>query len=75
VAALDGHGIILGRPECRLERLSEEHAVVVGEDLPGLGERVVVVPAHACTTVNLHPELLFAGADPHWEPVAARGWR
>jgi D-serine deaminase-like pyridoxal phosphate-dependent protein len=75
VAALDGHGIILGRPGCRLERLSEEHAVVVGEDLPGLGERVVVVPAHACTTVNLHPELLFAGADPHWEPVAARGWR
>lgn len=72
---LNGYGIVLGRPGCRLERLSEEHAVVVGEDLPRLGERVVVVPAHACTTVNLHPELLFAGPQPHWEPVSARGWR
>jgi D-serine deaminase-like pyridoxal phosphate-dependent protein len=75
VPGLDGHGIVLGRPGCRLEQLSEEHGVLVGEDLPGLGERVVVVPAHACTTVNLHPELLFAGPAPHWEPVAARGWR
>jgi D-serine deaminase-like pyridoxal phosphate-dependent protein len=75
VEGLDGHGIVLGRPACRLERLSEEHAVLVGGDLPGLGERVVVVPAHACTTVNLHPQLLFAGPNPHWEPVSARGWR
>jgi D-serine deaminase-like pyridoxal phosphate-dependent protein len=75
VVGLDGHGIVLGRPRCRVERLSEEHAVLAGEDLPGLGERVVVVPAHVCTTVNLHPELLFAGPDAHWEPVSARGWR
>jgi D-serine deaminase-like pyridoxal phosphate-dependent protein len=75
VPGLDGYGIVLGHPGCTLERLSEEHAVVVGEGLPRLGERVVVVPAHACTTVNLHPELLFAGPRPHWEPVMARGWR
>jgi D-serine deaminase-like pyridoxal phosphate-dependent protein len=75
VPGLDGYGIVLGRPGCRLERLSEEHAVAVGEDLPRLGERVVIVPAHVCTTVNLHPELLFAGPVPHWEPVTARGWR
>jgi D-serine deaminase-like pyridoxal phosphate-dependent protein len=75
VRGLEGYGIVLGRPGCRLDRLSEEHAVAVGEDLPGLGERVVVVPAHACTTVNLQPELLFAGPVPHWEPVTARGWR
>jgi D-serine deaminase-like pyridoxal phosphate-dependent protein len=75
VPGLDGHGIVLGRPGCRLERLSEEHAVAVGGDLPRLGERVVVVPAHVCTAVNLHPELLFAGPEPHWEPVSARGWR
>ena len=49
--------------------------MLVGDDLPELGERVVVVPAHACTTVNLHPELLFVGSEAHWEPVAARGWR
>jgi D-serine deaminase-like pyridoxal phosphate-dependent protein len=75
VPGLDGHGIVLDRRGCRLERLNEEHAVAVGEDLPRLGERVVVVPAHVCTTVNLHPELLFAGPAPHWEPVSARGWR
>jgi D-serine deaminase-like pyridoxal phosphate-dependent protein len=75
VAGLEGYGMVLGRPGARLERLSEEHGVLVGEDLPALGERVLVVPAHACTTVNLHPALLFAGSECHWEPVAARGWR
>jgi D-serine deaminase-like pyridoxal phosphate-dependent protein len=75
VAGLEGYGIVLGHPRARLERLSEEHGVLVGEDLPALGERVLVVPAHACTTVNLHPALLFAGGECHWEPVAARGWR
>lgn len=75
VPGLDGYGLVLGHAGCRLERLSEEHGVLVGEGLPRLGERVVVIPAHACTTVNLHPELLFAAPDPHWEPVAARGWR
>lgn len=75
VPGLEGHGIVLGRPGLRLERLSEEHAVVVGEDLPRLGDRLLVVPAHVCTTINLHPELLFAGPNPHWEPVTARGWR
>jgi D-serine deaminase-like pyridoxal phosphate-dependent protein len=75
VRGQEGYGIVLGRPGARLERLSEEHGVLVGEDLPALGERVVVVPAHACTTVNLHPALLLAGRECHWEPVAARGWR
>jgi D-serine deaminase-like pyridoxal phosphate-dependent protein len=60
VPGLDGYGIVLGRPGCLLERLSE---------------RVVIVPAHVCTTVNLHPQLLFAGPVSHWEPVTARGWR
>jgi D-serine deaminase-like pyridoxal phosphate-dependent protein len=75
VDRLEGHGIVLGRRGVRVERLNEEHAVLTGGDLPRLGERVVVVPAHACTTVNLHPELLYAGATQHWEPVSARGWR
>jgi D-serine deaminase-like pyridoxal phosphate-dependent protein len=77
VNGLEGHGIVLDSPGVRIERLNEEHAVLVGGDLPRLGDRVVVVPAHACTTVNLHPELLYVGAtqQPHWEPVSARGWR
>ncbi len=78
VAGLNGFGIVLGHPELTLERLSEEHGVLVsGAPFElRLGERVAVVPAHACTTVNLHPELLVVGDGAgRWEPVDARGWR
>ena len=74
---LAGYGIVAGYPDLVVERLSEEHAVVTGAAGLGVGDRVLVVPAHACTTVNLHPEILFVGgpAEPWWDPVAARGWR
>ena len=73
---LEGYGMVLGRPGLRLERLSEEHGVLTGADLPAVGERLVVLPAHACTTVNLHGRLLFAvAAGSRWEEVGARGWR
>src|SRR5207247_2545877 len=78
VAGLTGFGIVLGHPGVTLERLSEEHGVLVSEGSIDLrvGDRVAVIPAHACTTVNLHPALLVV-ADSHsrWEPVDARGWR
>ncbi len=75
VPALQGLGIVLGRPELRLSRLSEEHAVVEGGPAK-IGERLVILPAHACTAVNLHPALLVFGAsETRWEPVTARGWR
>lgn len=76
VAGLDGYGIVLGRPGLVLERLSEEHGVLLGEQLPGVGDRLPVLPAHSCTTVNLHPRLLFASQKGvRWENVSARGWR
>jgi D-serine deaminase-like pyridoxal phosphate-dependent protein len=79
VAALDGYGIVLGHPNLTVARLSEEHAVVTAPESTGLavGDRVAIVPAHACTTVNLHPYLLVFGEGERvsWEPVAARGWR
>jgi D-serine deaminase-like pyridoxal phosphate-dependent protein len=79
VPGLRGYGIVLGRPELSVERLSEEHAVLTASGSgTGLrvGDRVVIVPAHVCTTVNLHPALLFLGQDggSRLEPVAARGW-
>ncbi len=41
-----------------------------------VGDRVAVVPAHACTTINLHPAVLVVrGATSRWEPIDARGWR
>lgn len=78
VAGLHGYGIVLGREDKTVARLSEEHAVLTGEGGTGLhpGDRVAIVPAHVCTTVNLHPALLLvaAGAS-RWLPVDARGWR
>jgi D-serine deaminase-like pyridoxal phosphate-dependent protein len=60
VPGLAGHGMVLGVPGARIARLSEEHAVLVGERMPlRTGDRVAVLPAHACTTVNLYPAILF----------------
>lgn len=74
---LAGYGIVAGHPDLVVERLSEEHAVVTGEADLRVGDRVLVIPAHACTTVNLHDAILFIGGpgEPWWDPVAARGWR
>jgi len=75
VPGLQGFGSVVGRPELRVERLSEEHAVLEGGSAE-IGERLLILPAHVCTAVNLHPELLvFGAAGTRWEPVTARGWR
>jgi D-serine deaminase-like pyridoxal phosphate-dependent protein len=78
VGALSGFGIVLGHDGLTLDRMSEEHGVLVAEGAIDLrvGDRVAVIPAHACTTVNLHPALLVvADSEARWEPVDARGWR
>ena len=78
VAGLNGYGIVLGHPGLKLDRLSEEHGVLISDGPIGLrvGDRVAIIPAHACTTVNLHPALLVvADSESRWEPVDARGWR
>jgi D-serine deaminase-like pyridoxal phosphate-dependent protein len=71
-----GHGWILGR-ESRLDRLSEEHGVVRVE--PGetfrVGEKVRVLPNHACVVSNLHDRVVLARGERvegEWS-VAARG--
>lgn len=57
LGGLNGHGYIREYPEAVITMLSEEHAVV---DLsactsakPAIGERVQVVPNHACVVTNL----------------------
>jgi D-serine deaminase-like pyridoxal phosphate-dependent protein len=72
----EGHGWILGR-KSRIEKLSEEHGVVRVE--PGesfrVGERVRVLPNHACVVSNLHDRVTLAHGDRvegEWT-VAARG--
>ena len=71
-------GLVRDHPELHVERLYEEHAIcrVEGATALALGERVEVVPNHACTCANLHDAYavrLRAGGEARW-PLAARGW-
>lgn len=79
VHGVNGFGIVVGKPHLSVARLSEEHAVLTAAGATGLaiGELVVIIPTHACTTVNLNSELAVVGADGavRWQPVDARGWR
>ena len=72
----DGYGRLLGR-RSRLDKLSEEHGVVAvaeGEEFR-VGERVRVLPNHACAVANLHDRLVgvSAGRVEAILHVAARG--
>jgi D-serine deaminase-like pyridoxal phosphate-dependent protein len=79
VAGLASHGIVLGREDLTVARLSEEHAVLTPSNATGLsiGDRVLIVPSHACTTVNLHRAVLLVATvkASQWLAVDARGWQ
>ena len=71
-----GFGQIGGR-RSRLQRLSEEHGVIVveGGDSFRVGERVRILPNHACVVSNLHDRVIGVrgeSVDSELE-VAARG--
>lgn len=68
-----GWGRVLDHPDARITMLSEHHAVVAwhGSPVPGLGQRVRVVPNHVCSAVNLADELVLTTGEV-W-PVTARG--
>ena len=73
-----GHGLIVGHPAAVIERLSEEHGVVVlPEGEPGFrgGDRVEVIPNHVCPAVNLQDRLYLVNAGRLTDvwTVAARG--
>ncbi len=73
-----GHGVIVGWPDARLHTLNEEHGYVDVSgmhDRPKLGDRLQVIPNHACGCVNLHDGLLGAreGVVERVVIVAARG--
>ena len=51
-----GRGVVAGRPDLRLDFMSEEHGVghvEPGGDPPRIGDRLEVVPLHVCSCVNL----------------------
>ena len=60
-----------------IDGLTEEHGVGSAERAVRVGDRIAVVPAHVCTTVNLSDELVAVRGgrvEAVW-PVAARGRR
>jgi D-serine deaminase-like pyridoxal phosphate-dependent protein len=78
VGVLKGFGIVLGHEGLVVERLSEEHAVLTG-NIAGIkiGDRLAIIPSHACTVANLHPAMLLLCSDGQtsWLRSDARGWQ
>lgn len=74
---LEGYGHVLGRPDLKIDQLSEEHGRITAETPTGLkvGDTVRIVPNHACVVSNMVDYVVltrgarFVGN----EPVAARG--
>jgi D-serine deaminase-like pyridoxal phosphate-dependent protein len=71
-------GLVYGHPEARVVGLYEEHGLLTfpPSDPLRLGDRVAVIPNHACTCVNLHGSYTVYSAGPgdsaeRW-PVTAR---
>lgn len=74
---LTGYGHVLGRADIAVDQLSEEHGRLVSEGPIGLkvGDRVRIVPNHACVVENMLDAVVLARGDNvlGYEPVAARG--
>ena len=75
---LTGFGVIRGREDIAVAALSEEHGVIElpeASDWPRVGERIHIIPNHACVVSNLFDAVHLVGADGEVEavPVAARG--
>lgn len=72
-----GHGHVLGRDDLAIDQLSEEHGRIVSSGPIGLkvGERVRVVPNHACVVSNMLDNVEQVRGSETFGPVevAARG--
>jgi D-serine deaminase-like pyridoxal phosphate-dependent protein len=72
-----GRGVVLGRPDLRLDFFSEEHGVghlEEGGDVR-IGDRLEVIPLHVCAAVNLFDAAIGVrgGRVDHEIPIVARG--
>jgi D-serine deaminase-like pyridoxal phosphate-dependent protein len=74
---LTGHGRVIGREDIVIDQLSEEHGRLVSDAPIGLavGERLRIIPNHACVVTNLFDAVTAhrGGAVEGPIPVAARG--
>lgn len=75
---LTAFGVIRDREEIVVASLSEEHGVIElpeASDWPRVGERIHIIPNHACVVTNLFDavHLVDSKGDVEAVPVAARG--
>jgi len=75
---LKGYGKIVGSDDLVLERLWEEHGVVrssFGKTNLKIGQKLMVIPNHICTTINLHDFVYFTDSNLTFQRVRveARG--
>ncbi len=70
------YGELKDYPGAVITRASEEHGIIEGADLPlRVGDRVEVIPNHACATCNMHDEfyIVEGGRVLDVWPVLGRG--
>lgn len=71
-------GEVIGKPDWTFVSISEEHGMIQltqEATRPKVGEKVRIVPNHACTCANMHEEMIAFRGDEVVEtwPIAARG--
>ncbi len=75
---LTGFGVIAGHEHIAIAALNEEHGIInlpEPSDWPRVGERIQIIPNHACVVSNLFDVVHLEGTGGEIEtvPVAARG--
>jgi D-serine deaminase-like pyridoxal phosphate-dependent protein len=70
--------VVIGHPELKPAKPSEEHLPIESpspDSIPGIGEKLYLLPRHVCPTVNNFDQALFVvdGRIVEVEPVTARG--
>jgi D-serine deaminase-like pyridoxal phosphate-dependent protein len=75
---MDGFGYIVDYPDAVITSLSEEHGAIdlsACKDKPRIGDRLRIIPNHACVVSNLFDEVVLISGNEvvKIEPVAARG--
>jgi len=78
LGGMSGHGEVVGHPELTVAALYEEHGTIelaAPSDWPRVGDRLQIVPNHACVVSNLYDVVNLVGGNGDVEtvPVAARG--
>ncbi|MCY0860067.1 MAG: hypothetical protein OWQ54_06510 [Sulfolobaceae archaeon] len=54
---------VISHKSLKVTSMSEEHTVLRGDPLPGLEERIALVPYHICPTVDLWDEAVLVDKD------------